>query len=82
LISKYINLKNRKLLIINLNTESHVDYSIHNPSIFCEKNIFGTPTLLNIDKKNKLKKYIQISTVEVYGSSSFDDPPFNRQTFL
>ncbi len=59
--------------IINFAAESHVDRSIGNPTIFCETNILGTQTLLNAAKKNKIKKYIQISTDEVYGSLNLDD---------
>ncbi|MFX0186812.1 MAG: dTDP-glucose 4,6-dehydratase [Candidatus Hodarchaeota archaeon] len=68
--------------IINFAAESHVDRSIDNPTIFCETNIFGTQTLLNIAKKNMIKKYIQISTDEVYGSLNFNEPPFTEKTPL
>jgi dTDP-glucose 4,6-dehydratase len=58
--------------IINFAAESHVDRSIDNPRIFLESNIIGTQNLLEIAKKyhrdDKLKKYIQISTDEVYGT--------------
>lgn len=55
-------------MIINFAAESHVDRSITNPNIFVETNIQGTLTLLNVAKNNKILKYIQISTDEVYGS--------------
>lgn len=54
--------------IINMAAESHVDRSIDNPNIFIKTNILGTQNLLNLAKKHKVKKYIQISTDEVYGS--------------
>jgi len=54
--------------IINFAAESHVVRSIDNPSICCDTNIFGTQTLLNVARKNKIKTFIQISTDEVYGS--------------
>ncbi len=69
-------------LIINFAAESHVDRSIDNPSICCETNIFGTQSLLNAAKKNKIKKYLQISTDEVYGSLNFNDPAFTESTHL
>jgi len=59
--------------IINFAAESHVDRSINNPSLFCDTNISGTISLLNSAKKNGIKKYLQISTDEVYGSLSLND---------
>ncbi|HCL4438301.1 TPA: dTDP-glucose 4,6-dehydratase [Clostridium botulinum] len=64
--------------IINFAAESHVDRSIQEPQIFVETNILGTVNLLNTAKKHwkfndgfrKGKKYLQISTDEVYGSLS------------
>ncbi|MHA1297855.1 MAG: dTDP-glucose 4,6-dehydratase [Candidatus Helarchaeota archaeon] len=54
--------------IINFAAETHVDRSIENPDIFIKTNVLGTQTLLNSVRKNNIKKYIQISTDEVYGS--------------
>jgi dTDP-glucose 4,6-dehydratase len=54
--------------IINFAAETHVDRSIKTPSIFIESNIRGTQNLLEAGKKNKIEKFIQISTDEVYGS--------------
>ena len=68
--------------IINFAAESHVDRSIDNPSVCCNTNIFGTQTLLNVARKHKIKKFIQISTDEVYGSLGFDDPAFTETTSL
>ncbi|WP_019391976.1 dTDP-glucose 4,6-dehydratase [Priestia filamentosa] len=55
-------------VIVNFAAESHVDRSITEPDIFIKSNVLGTQTLLDIAKENKIKKYIQISTDEVYGS--------------
>ena len=55
-------------LIVNFAAESHVDRSIENPSIFVETNVVGTYTVLEVAKQNKVKRVIQISTDEVYGS--------------
>jgi len=54
--------------IINFAAESHVDRSIENPNIFVETNILGTQNLLNCAKDANIKRYMQISTDEVYGS--------------
>lgn len=55
-------------VIVNFAAESHVDRSITEPDIFIKSNVLGTQTLLDIAKENKIKKYVQISTDEVYGS--------------
>ncbi len=54
--------------IINFAAESHVDRSIVSPNIFVETNVGGTVNLLNCAKINKIEKYLQVSTDEVYGS--------------
>jgi dTDP-glucose 4,6-dehydratase len=54
--------------IINFAAESHVDNSIKDGLPFVKTNVEGTFNLLEIARKNpKLKKFIQISTDEVYG---------------
>ena len=72
--------------IVNFAAESHVDRSITNPRLFLETNILGTQNLLDCARKawfigkNELgqneyqpgKKFLQISTDEVYGSLSKD----------
>ncbi|MHA1618752.1 MAG: dTDP-glucose 4,6-dehydratase [Promethearchaeota archaeon] len=68
--------------IVNFAAESHVDRSISNPDIFIETNIKGTLSLLNAAKVNKIEKFVQISTDEVYGSLSFTDPAFTEETPL
>ncbi|MFH1546832.1 MAG: dTDP-glucose 4,6-dehydratase, partial [Patescibacteria group bacterium] len=54
-------------VIVNFAAESHVDNSIENPKIFVETNILGTQILLDAARKHSLKKFLQISTDEVYG---------------
>lgn len=54
--------------IINFAAESHVDRSIMEPDIFVKTNINGTQVLLDLAKKYQLKKYVQVSTDEVYGT--------------
>ena len=54
--------------LINFAAESHVDNSIKDGRPFVRTNIEGTFNLLELARKNKnLKKFIQISTDEVYG---------------
>ena len=54
--------------IVNFAAESHVDRSILDPTAFLRTSIQGTHTLLETAKKYKIKRFIQISTDEVYGS--------------
>lgn len=55
-------------VIVNFAAESHVDRSIDNPAPFIESNIKGTQVLLEAALRNGSKKFIQVSTDEVYGS--------------
>jgi dTDP-glucose 4,6-dehydratase len=55
-------------IVVNFAAESHVDRSILDPSIFVRTNILGTHNLLYHSKKNGIKKFLQVSTDEVYGS--------------
>jgi len=54
--------------IINFAAESHVDRSIEDPGVFVETNIKGTQTLLEVARKYKVGRFLQVSTDEVYGS--------------
>ncbi|HQY51769.1 MAG TPA: dTDP-glucose 4,6-dehydratase [Ignavibacteria bacterium] len=54
--------------IINFAAESHVDRSILGAKEFINTNVMGTHVLLEVLKDNKLEKYLQVSTDEVYGS--------------
>jgi dTDP-glucose 4,6-dehydratase len=54
--------------MVHFAAESHVDNSISNGLPFVKTNVEGTFNLLEISRKNKnLKKFIHISTDEVYG---------------
>ncbi|RWU09442.1 dTDP-glucose 4,6-dehydratase [Anoxybacillus flavithermus] len=55
-------------VIVNFAAESHVDRSITEPDIFVKTNVLGTQALLDVAKANNIKKYVQISTDEVYGT--------------
>ncbi len=72
--------------VVNFAAESHVDRSITNPRLFLETNILGTQNMLDCvreawfdgkddqghNKYREGKRYLQISTDEVYGSLSKD----------
>lgn len=67
--------------IINFAAESHVDRSIDDPGIFVRTNVLGTQVLLNAARKNRIGKFIQVSTDEVYGSLG-SEGLFNERTSL
>lgn len=54
--------------VINFAAESHVDRSIRDPSVFIKTNIEGVNSMLQVMKSMKSKRFVQISTDEVYGS--------------
>lgn len=74
--------------VINFAAESHVDRSIQSPEVFIKTNVLGTQTLLEVARihwsQNWIQgdtsdlqykegvKFVQISTDEVYGSTTPD----------
>ena len=63
--------------VVHFAAESHVDRSIKNPEIFVETNVLGTLVMLNCAKDawelpdgsfKEGKKFLHVSTDEVYGS--------------
>ncbi len=55
-------------LIFHLAAESHVDRSIHSSAEFVKTNVLGTQNLLDLAKKFGIKRFVHVSTDEVYGS--------------
>lgn len=55
-------------VLINVAAESHVDRSIQDAEPFIKTNIAGTYVLLELARSYGIKKFIQVSTDEVYGS--------------
>ncbi|MCP4364268.1 MAG: dTDP-glucose 4,6-dehydratase, partial [Planctomycetes bacterium] len=56
--------------IINFAAETHVDRSIMSATEFITTDVNGTYTLLEAAKVHKVRRFLQISTDEVYGSIS------------
>jgi dTDP-glucose 4,6-dehydratase len=55
--------------VINFAAESHVDRSIVSPADFIHSNVVGTNVLLETARDNGVKRLVQVSTDEVYGSN-------------
>jgi len=54
--------------LVHFAAESHVDRSIEDGSVFVRTNVLGTHTLLESALKHNIKRFVHISTDEVYGS--------------
>ena len=75
--------------IVHFAAESHVDRSIKGPAEFVRTNVTGTFTMLEAVRQYWLEERVwstadcrfhHISTDEVYGTLSPDDPPFTEKT--
>ena len=73
--------------VVNFAAESHVDRSIHGPEDFIQTNVVGTFRLLEavrsywngLDAKAKTDfRFLHVSTDEVYGTLSLNDPAFTE----
>lgn len=74
--------------VVNFAAESHVDNSIKSPFEFIQTNIVGTFNMLdcalkywqnlNAEKKKDFR-FLHVSTDEVFGSLSLEDPKFNEE---
>ena len=76
--------------IVHFAAESHVDRSIFGPDLFFETNVMGTLNLLECakayydevlsEKERPTFRFLHVSTDEVYGSLTFDEPAFTEET--
>ena len=75
--------------VVHFAAESHVDRSIKNPEVFVQTNVLGTAVMLNCAKEaweledgsfKEGKKFLHVSTDEVYGSLPDDDNAFFYET--
>ena len=73
--------------VLNFAAESHVDRSILGPGEFIQTNVVGTFNLLEAvraywseldEVKKKNFRFLHVSTDEVYGTLSPQDPPFSE----
>jgi len=73
--------------VVHLAAESHVDRSIGDPQAFVRTNVTGTQSLLQAalvawDGAFEGRRFLHVSTDEVYGSLGPDDPPATEQSRL
>lgn len=55
-------------LVVNMAAETHVDRSILDPAAFPMTDVVGTAVLLGEARKAGVRRFVQVSTDEVYGS--------------
>lgn len=67
--------------VVHFAAESHVDRSIASAEPFIRTNIMGTESLLAASLRHGLRKFVQISTDEVYGSAK-DGETFSEHSTL
>jgi dTDP-glucose 4,6-dehydratase len=81
--------RERPRAIVHFAAESHVDRSIHGPDDFVRTNVNGTFSLLEEaraywsslpEDERKAFRFLHVSTDEVYGSLTPDDPAFSETT--
>lgn len=54
--------------VYHLAAESHVDRSINSGAVFSSTNVLGTQLMLESASRNNVKRFLHVSTDEVYGS--------------
>src|SRR5688572_22181984 len=54
--------------VVNFAAETHVDRSIQDAAPFLHSNVIGVHVLLEAARQAKVRRFLQISTDEVYGS--------------
>ena len=60
--------KHSYFAVVNFAAESHVDRSIASPENFIRTNIVGASNLLDAARRHGVKRFVQVSADEVYGS--------------
>ena len=55
-------------VVVHFAAESHVDRSVLDATAFVQTNVIGTQVLLDQSRHNSVKRFVHVSTDEVYGS--------------
>ena len=55
--------------VVHFAAETHVDRSIHDAGVFIETDVFGTFILLEAARSSQIKRFVHVSTDEVYGEA-------------
>jgi len=65
-------------VVMHLAAESHVDRSIEDAAPFIRTNVQGTQVLLDCSLRTGVKRFVHVSTDEVYGMLGEKDPAFTE----
>lgn len=68
--------------VLHFAAQSHVDLSFGNSYSFTHANVYGTHVLLESAKKVQVKRFIHVSTDEVYGEVKEDDDDLVESSIL
>mmetsp|Transcript_4872 Transcript_4872/g.10659 ORF Transcript_4872/g.10659 Transcript_4872/m.10659 type:complete len:372 (-) Transcript_4872:70-1185(-) len=78
----YVLTEERIDTIIHFAAQTHVDNSFGNSFQFTQNNIFGTHVLLESAKIHGIKRFIHVSTDEVYGEGGETEDPMKEEHVL
>jgi dTDP-glucose 4,6-dehydratase len=67
--------------VVHFAAESHVDRSIENAHEFIRTNVQGTHTLLEAARRCRIKRFLHVSTDEVYGSLAPGETASERSAY-
>lgn len=72
--------------VVNFAAETHVDRSLMEPAEFIQTNVYGTFVLLEAAQRHGVRRFVQVSTDEVYGDiasgySTESDPLHPRSPY-
>lgn len=68
--------------VVHFAAESHVDRSIASAAPFVRTNVVGTQVLLDAARAHGVRRFVHVSTDEVYGDLEPNEPPFTEETPL
>ncbi|KAM3559731.1 hypothetical protein MY1884_003302 [Beauveria asiatica] len=68
--------------VMHFAAQSHVDLSFGNSYSFTQTNVFGTHVLLECAKKVGIRRFIHVSTDEVYGEVKHDEDDVHEASIL
>ena len=54
--------------VVNFASEAHIDRSVNSPQNFVHTNVVGPSILLECARAHGIRRFVQVSTAEVYGS--------------
>jgi dTDP-glucose 4,6-dehydratase len=69
-------------LVVHFAAESHVERSVENPMLFWNSNAQGSAHLLEAARQKQVKRFLLVSSVEVYGPQAEGDPLWREEDMI